>query len=401
MTTFQKVISCVGAAIDYIPGLATIVNGSILIYQRAHRVNQAANPVNKGWKSDLKIYALSKDKLVAKASLVPVIGTIGALITHVARHQYNLNFKINKCLTDAARVNPNERNHSLELVRLYLARNPNLNPEELVFPLCKAATLQNMPLLELLLEHAGNLSAETVTQLLGIYCQSREVAQRILAQPHDELTAEHQTLIVRNCHNRQTLLSILPDLPDAKASVIQERIASLAIQPLSEEELRMLINRSGVISDANLIHILKFASLENRERIYELTQCNANVRLAGMGHHLNSETFPAYRAWVEAHEAELTDEEKALVLKPIFAFSGSQILTFAKEFATRNRFLSGPAAVEVLKNLHFSYHLPLYQFYLDTFENLSADNLREYFRRIYLPDVRAIFLAKFPELAAE
>lgn len=404
MTKLQKILDYSGAVIDYIPGLATIVNGSILIYQRAHKVNEAANPVNKGWKSDLKIYMLSKDKMVAKSSLIPVIGTIGALITHVARHKNfrnwsNIGYKINRCLTDATDVNPSKRNHSLELVRLYLECNPDIDPAELELPLRRAATHTNIPLFELLLGRMGELSTDTITSLLTIYCRSEEIANRVLDAPHEQLRLENQEQIVKECYHDATLLAIIPRFPAVSEKTIRHKLQHLIKQDLAVEQLTMLLDRCGNMSDRQLLKVLKNATPNNCALIYEQRECSIDLRLAEMGHHLNSETFESYKTWVEDNEAQLTDAQKALVLKPIQQYQGAEFVEFAREFAERNRNLSGPAAVEVLEQLHaWDVNFELYSIYFNTFENLTAENLQPLYQNILLQKFKTLYLGKFPEL---
>ncbi|MFV0340318.1 MAG: hypothetical protein ACK5MA_06805 [Parachlamydiaceae bacterium] len=407
MTKFQNIINRVGAVIDYIPGLATLVNGSILIYQRAHRVDQAANPVNRSWKSDLKIYALSKDKVVAKASLTPFIGTIGAIITHSFRNSYfklwkGFDYKINRCLIDAARVDPNKRNHSLELATLYLDRNPDLDPAELVFPLCQAAVNQNMPLIDLFLERMEPLSAETTVKVLSTYSVSGQVALRILNTDHEALSLRDKEEIIRGCTERETLFTLIPLFPEVREDIIRQKTREILRYSPTEEQLRLLLGRCGDMSDHELIEILRDVKPETWDLVFALTQCSPEVRLTTMGRHLNSETFPAYKAWVEENEAALTDEQKALVLKPIISYKPPEIIEFAHQFAERNRTLSAHAATEVLRDLIWSAHYALFAFYFNTFENLTADNVREFYtNRSFLPEFRELFLRKFPELAAD
>lgn len=405
MTKLQKIINYTGAIIDYIPGLATIVNGSILIYQRAHKVNEAANPVNKGWKSDLKIYMLSKDKLVAKSSLLPVIGTIGALITHVARHKTfrvwsSLGYKINRCLAQATDVNPSKRNHSLELVRLYLERNPDIDLAELELPLRRAATHTNIPLFELLLDYMGELSADSISNLLTVYCRSEEIANRVLDAPHEELTLDIQERIVNQCYHDATLLAIIPRFPDVSEEIIRNKLQYLAKNPLTYDQISTLLDRCGEISDEELLKILKNATPDNCDLVYDIKECSIDLRLAEMGHHLTSETFESYKTWVEENEEQLTDAQKALVLNPIQQYRDPEFVEFARQFAERNRNLSGPAAVAVLEQLGaWDFNFELYSFYLNTFENLTAETLQPLYQNIYLQRFKTLYLEKFPELS--
>lgn len=403
MTKFQKILNYTGTIVDYIPGVATIVNGSILIYQRAHKVNQVANPVSKGWKTDLKIYMLSKNKVAATASLVPVLGNIGALVTNVHRHlsfrsQSKGEFKLNKYLVDAANVNPDKRIHSLELVKLYLKRHPDINPKELEQPLLMAAYNNNLLLFELLVRHIGGFSAESILNLFNSVIHSKDFSELVLKNLPEGLTKEDQEKIVKGTVG-PTLLAIIPRFQNVSEETIRKHLKHLVRDKLEVDQLKMLLDRCGDIPDKELLEILKNATDANRALIYELRECSIDLRLAEMVDHFNPTTFDSYKTWVEANEKDLTDEQKAQVLKPIHGYSDKVMVQFAKQFAERNGNLSGAAAVKVLENLEATRpNLELHGFYLNTFKNLTTENLQPLYQNISHPTFLALYKKKFPEL---
>lgn len=404
MTKFQKILNYTGTIIDYIPGVATIVNGSILIYQRAHKVNQVANPVSKGWKSDLKIYVLSKNKVAATASLVPVLGNIAALVTNVHRHlsfrsQSTGEFKPNKYLVDAANANPDRRTHSLELVKLYLERHPQIDPKELEQPLAEAAFNQDLPLFTLLVSHIGKFSATSISNLLSSVMHLPEFSKLVLEALPEGLKKEDQETIVKGAFVDSTLLTIIPRFRDVSEETIRQKLQYLVKNDLTEDQLRMLLDRCGNIPDQELLEILKKATDKNRALIYKLRECSIDLRLDEMVHNFNRTTFASFKTWVEANEKHLTDEQKAQVLKPIHGYSDKVMVEFAKQFAERNGNLSGTAAVKVLENLEATRpNLELHGFFLKTFKNLTAENLQPLYKNISHPAFLALYLQKFPEL---
>lgn len=150
MVRFIKVISTVDKITDCIPGVATVKNAGILLYQRAHKVNSVAKHLSgtTSWKDDIKIHMLSKDQKLALFAMHP----IGS---HVLYFKYLSDFseyivnsltkKRNTQVDDGyllKALSMNNKEHRNEVIALYLARNPNQSDEKLMRAFHQAAQMR-------------------------------------------------------------------------------------------------------------------------------------------------------------------------------------------------------------------------------------------------------------------
>lgn len=199
MVKFIKVVKGLDIFTDGIPVVSTLKNAGILIYQLAHKVNHVVNPVNTSWVDDIKIYALSKSDLVAGVAMIPVVGNLAVLIYQAkVALGYEWPFEPRGYLEEAARGwRYGCEKHKLEIVSLYLARNPNRKEEKLRNALCSAAiSSKNKEVFQLILDSRKNWSAETICHVLKS-CRSIEITKLVLDEYSDLLSADQVGTILK------------------------------------------------------------------------------------------------------------------------------------------------------------------------------------------------------------
>lgn len=201
MTDFMKAIKTTDKILDCVPVVSTVKNAGILIYQTAYKVDSAANPVkNSSWKDDIKIYALSKNKIVAGVSMIPILGNLAAFGCYLTVALKNLLFKpppgSSGCLKESAKASSwGLKNHSYEVVALYLARNPNCSEEKLRWPLIEAAKTGKSDIINLILTSRKDqnkpLSEDLIEEVL-LNLKDEKTIQSVL-QKNEELISEDKT----------------------------------------------------------------------------------------------------------------------------------------------------------------------------------------------------------------
>lgn len=192
MVRFIKVVNAFDKVIDCIPIASSIKNAGILLYQRIHKVNKVANPVNTSWKDDIKIHVLSKDDFIARIAMIPVIGNLTALSYHLsdaidkARGMWLLGPK--GYLAEATRAfSWSLKKHNLEVVALYLARNPNRPEEKLKNALRFALVAGKEEIVKLILDSRTTWSSDSIEYVLK-FAKDTKTANIILEKYSNILT---------------------------------------------------------------------------------------------------------------------------------------------------------------------------------------------------------------------
>lgn len=329
MTKLLNTLNKISAVADCVPVVSSIVNGGLLIYQRAHKADQAANPVNKSWKSDFKIFALSKNKTMAKASLFPVFGNIAALILKVRRqiqwHSGNPPRTLYKnTLVEAADPRSPMSKHAKEIITLYLAQNPNLPPEELVQALHTASRHGNQEAFDILLPHAQDLDSKSIADILAP-CASAEIATAVLNKFPDVLTDEDKNMIFKWNFYPRTIEALLPYFDNLAKEDLLNQLNSLAADNDGIQPALMVLER--VKDEATDFEIARALTGEfiKQDTLYGiLEQGPIDIHLAftillanrSIGRH-RVDKLERFNAWVISHCNELTTVEIEMAQQPI------------------------------------------------------------------------------------
>lgn len=329
MTKLLNTLNKISAVADCVPVVSSIVNGGLLIYQRAHKADQAANPVNKSWKSDFKIFALSKNKQMARASLFPVFGNIAALILKVRRqiqwHSGNPPRTLYKnTLVEAADPRSPMSKHAKEIITLYLAQNPDLPQEELVLALQTASRHGNREAFDILLPHAQDLDSQSIADILAP-CASAEIAVTILNKFPDVLSDEDKNMVFKWNLYPRTIEALLPYFDNLAKEDLLTQLTYLAADKDGIQPALMVLDRvKDEATDAEITRSLT-GEFINQDTLYGiLEQGNIETSLAftilfanrSLGRH-RGEKLERFNRWIISHPDELTADQIAMAQQPI------------------------------------------------------------------------------------
>lgn len=246
MVRLIKAIDVADKIADCIPVVSTIKNTAYLLYQKIHKVDQVAEPINPGntlWRDDLKIHVISKDHWTAYISMVPVLGNAYAagqyIVEAISKACCHKIFSPSGYLTRAISGNDGGLDkHNLEVVRLYLARNPNRSEEKLVKCLRYAASIGKSAIVELILNSNSRVwTKDSIMSALRLAGNER-VARKLLAKSNlsgDELGSVLENLAV-HCNEHNDMLSALEHIYNTFKGQIPGKYLVSALVRLSGNE---------------------------------------------------------------------------------------------------------------------------------------------------------------------
>lgn len=172
MVSFSKVIKNIDFMCDLIPGVSTITNAIKLLYIKAHKVNDVANPVNNTWKNDIKIHVLNTPIPLATANMIPIVGNITALIFHFFPSSGNLRTAI--------------YHDNIEVVKLCMPKFRERDEKHASEVLHSAIFNKNVEVFKTIL-NARNWSLESLEEALRTSCLSSRRNEEICKLIIDKL----------------------------------------------------------------------------------------------------------------------------------------------------------------------------------------------------------------------
>lgn len=214
-----SVVSFLDKVADCIPGVSFITDGCILAYQHKQRqmyiINQTARTILQPERkesdtfTDLKIYFLSKPATFTKRAMVPVLGNLYALVTHVVAFLRSLNLSNFNPWTHepqgplecAAKATYEEMFHREEVVSSYLARHPDIAEMEVAKALALASTNrgQYTDAFEIILNSRDKWSATAIDLMIKPPQEYTNpiILQRLLESDKVTLTPEQAKMLFK------------------------------------------------------------------------------------------------------------------------------------------------------------------------------------------------------------
>jgi hypothetical protein len=275
MVRFIKAVNTIDKILDCVPVVSTVKNAGILLYQLAHKVNKVANPVNTSWKDDIKIHVLSKDDFIAGISMIPIVGNLTVLVHHI------INWMQMGYLGEATRAfSFGLKNHSYEVVALYLARNPDRSEEKICKALRFAASVGKEDIVKLILDSRNTWSSDSIEKVLK-FAKDAKIAKIILDQYADRLTDKQagSVLSLLAGWNKYSVIKLLiATYPNIDINEVGQGLERAARRKDALDIVHLLLNRFPQIEEKYVAKALEEASKNSLKEVIEaLLQHSPNL----------------------------------------------------------------------------------------------------------------------------
>ena len=281
MVRFIKVVNTFDKITDCIPLVSTIKNAGILLYQAVHKVDKSALPIKASWSDDIKIHVLTKDRFIARASMIPIVGNLLCLMSYAIFHVIKHNKKnVNKPYLASGYLRRalsaedtfGIKKHDVEVIALYLARKPQCSENKLISILYSDIAKNNPQISNLILNSKSNWTHNHLHAVLGVADETTAIRiyNKNIPKPTEEhaVTALYTFIAKSNIKMVNCILDCYPSL-DKDMDKITDVFHEAAFQQRSNV-VSYLFERFPNISEQVQMIALAKARRWNHQEIVDL-----------------------------------------------------------------------------------------------------------------------------------
>lgn len=431
MVRFIKVVRGIDQITDCIPIVSTVKNVGILLYQRIHKINKIANPDTLSWKDDIKIHMLSKDDFMARIYMIPIMGNFTAIF-------YYLNNAVIRAQTRGSWIGGFSRalrgvplgylgeairtfswglkRHNIEVVKLYLARNPDRSEEKLKNALKFAASLDKLEIFKLILDSRTDWSSNSIQEVLKL-AESVEVANLVLERYSSDLTGQQVGSILEfqlGSFKSDKQLELIELLLKTYQNIDMDKVGlslKTAVMSNNYNISKLLIDYYPKIGEKYHAAALRIASNRGYISIVKLILQNSPylatlpleyvIKNAITNKEFLEELLTQYEKDITtSHISKLFED----LVHSIHHRENDKELIFLKELISKYPNLPAKDLETAMEEAAL-LNAEIFELYLDKFNQLQPENLQNILNKatfIYVPQPKVIQLIqkKFPHMQA-